>query len=290
MNMPTAIDFTLNIPEHVYVIAEIGINHNGDMKIAKRLIDIAKRYGCDAVKFQKRTLDVVYTSEYMDGPRESPFGTTQRDLKERLEFGEAEYKEIDSYCRSVGIDWFASAWDEQSQQFLSEFDMPHNKLASAMLTHATLPKQIALEGRHTFISTGMSTYEEIDRVVDIFTAENCPFTLMYTVSTYPTPQKQTNIAGMLELKNRYKCDVGYSGHETGILPSLMALAYGAVSLERHITLDRSMYGTDQAASLEGRGLEILMKYARALHTIFGDGVRDIAEDEMAVAKKLRYWE
>jgi len=287
--MSTTREYSLNIPEHVYFIAEIGINHNGDMKIAKNLIDIAKRYGCDAVKFQKRTLDIVYTPEYMDGPRESPFGTTQRDLKERLEFGEAEYKEIDSYCKSIGIDWFASAWDEKSQEFLAGFDMPHNKLASAMLTHATLPRQIAQEGRHTFISTGMSTYEEIDRVVDIFSTENCPFTLMFTVSTYPTPRDQINISGMLELKKRYQRDVGYSGHETGILPSLMALAYGAVAIERHITLDRSMYGSDQSASLERRGLEMLVNYARALHTVFGDGERRVTDDELAVAEKLRYW-
>lgn len=279
----------LRIKDHAYVIGEIGINHNGDMSIAKRLIDMASNCGCDAVKFQKRTLETVYTQDYLDGPRESPFGTTQRDLKERLEFGEEEYREIDAYCKSVGIDWFASAWDEESQKFLNQFDMPHNKLASALVTHPTLPAQVAREGRHTFISTGMSSYEEIDRVVEIFRAEGCPFTLMYTVSTYPTPADETNISGLFELRRRYQCDVGYSGHETGVLPSLMAMAYGAVALERHITLDRSMYGTDQPASLERRGLEMLLNYTRALPGIYGIGEKSMSASEKEVSNKLRYW-
>lgn len=277
------------LPDHTYIIGEIGINHNGDMGIAKQLIDMAKKCGCDAVKFQKRTLSIVYTEDYLDGPRESPFGNTQRALKERLEFGLDEYEEIDEYCRLKGIEWFASAWDEPSQDFLARFDLPHNKLASAMMTHPTLPEKIAEEGRHTYISTGMCDYSQIDPIVDMFEAKSCPYTLMYTVSTYPTPPDQTNVSGMLELSKRYEQDVGYSGHETGILPSLMAVVYGAVALERHITVSRAMYGTDQPASLERRGLEMLVNYSRSVPSLFGSGERLISDDELAVADKLRYW-
>lgn len=279
-----------SLPKHVYIVAEIGINHNGDLDIAHRLIDLAKSCGCDAVKFQKRTIETVYTSEMLAQPRESPWGTTQREQKEALEFSEAEYRDIDSYCRAIEMDWFASAWDDESQQFLRQFDLPHNKIASAMMTHPTMPSMVADEGKHTFISTGMCSYEQIDAVVEVFEAKRCPYTLLFTVSEYPCPVDHCNISGMLSLRKRYNCDVGYSGHETGIHPSIMAVSYGATALERHITLSRAMYGSDQPASLERRGLELLVNYARASSTVFGDGQRTINDQERVIAEKLRYWE
>lgn len=284
--------FTLpnSLPEHVYVIAEIGINHNGDLDIARKLIDMAKACDCDAVKFQKRSIEKVYSPEELEKPRESPWGTTQREQKEGLEFGRTEYDEIAAYCADVGIDWFASAWDEDSQKFLQTYDMAHNKIASAILTHPRLPAMIADEGRHTFISIGMSTYGQIDEVVNVFKKKNCPFTLMYSVSEYPCPKERNNIAGMLTLRQRYGCPVGYSGHETGVLASIIASSYGATAIERHITLNRAMYGSDQPASLERRGLEILVNYVRAIPVTFGTGERIISDQEMVVAKKLRYWE
>ncbi len=279
-----------DLPEHVYVIAEIGINHNGDLSIAQKLIDMAKSCGCDAVKFQKRTIDKVYSAEELARYRESPWGTTQREQKERLEFDKAAYDEIASYCKAIEMDWFASAWDDDSQIFLRHYEMAHNKIASAMLTHPTLPEMVAEEGRHTFISTGMCDDDQIDAVVDLFRRKNCPFTLMYTVSEYPCPNDRTNIAGMLTLRDRYGCPVGYSGHEIGIHPSLMAVSYGATTVERHITLSRAMYGSDQPASLERRGLEMLVSYIRSVPHAFGTGERVISDEEWAVARKLRYWE
>jgi N-acetylneuraminate synthase len=272
------------------IVTEIGINHNGDMKIAKQLIDMAKKYGCDFVKFQKRDINLVYTKEFLAQPRESPWGKTQRDQKEGLEFNETQYKEIDSYCKQVGIGWFASAWDSNSQNFLAKFNCPHNKIASAMLTHWKFMEQVAAEKRHTFISTGMSTYPDIDKAVNIFEKAGCKYTLMHTVSTYPCKEEETNVGVMLALRDRYKCPVGYSGHEPGVLPSLLAAALGADAIERHITIDRAMYGSDQAASLEARGLEIMVKFVRGVEAAFGTGEKTFDDAEKAVAKKLRYFE
>lgn len=275
----------------VFIIAEIGINHNGDVEIAKKLIDMAVDCGCDAVKFQKRTIDIVYTKEQLDSYRESPWGTTTRAQKEALEFGKEEYDIIDEYCKEKGIKWFASAWDEKSQEFLRQYDLKYNKVASAMLTHKKLLEMIAEEGKHTFISTGMATWEIIDEVVDLFRSKGCPFTLMHCVSTYPSDDEECNILMVKTLKERYDCPVGYSGHERGILPSVLAVAFGATVLERHITLDRTMYGSDQAASLEKRGLELLVRDARRVRKILGDGqVKMISEKELSIAKKLRYHE
>ena len=243
---------------HTYIIAEIGINHNGDMELAKKLIEWAALCGCDAVKFQKRTIDKVYTKEYLDGYRESPWGTTQRAQKEGLEFGKAEYDEIDAYCRERGIDWFASAWDIDSQIFLEQYDLPYNKVASAMLTNRELLELIAKEGKKTFIATGMSILEEIDTAADIFRKYNCPYEIMHCNSTYPMKNEDANLLMIPMLKERYGVDVGYSGHETGRIVSLAAVALGATSLERHISLDRAMYGSDQAASLEVDDLQRLV--------------------------------
>jgi N-acetylneuraminate synthase len=274
---------------HVTMIAEIGINHNGDLEIAKKLIRLAKNSGCDAVKFQKRTIDTVYTAEFLAGARESPWGTTQREQKEALEFGKAEFDEIDRYCGELGINWFASAWDVESQEFMRQYDCPYNKIASAMLTHEPLLHAIAGEGKLTYVSTGMSTYEDIDRAVAIFRERQCPFVLMHCVAEYPAPIKHINMQLMHKLRERYNCPVGYSGHEVGLVPSLMAAMMGAVAIERHITLDRAMYGSDQAASLERRGLELLTNYIRGIPIVWGDGEKRVLEGEKEAAAKLRYW-
>ena len=233
----------------IFITAEIGINNNGDINLAKKLIDAAVMAGCDAVKFQKRTVDKVYTKEYLDGPRESPWGTTQRAQKEGLEFGKAEYDTIDAYCREKGIEWYASAWDVDSQIFLRQYELKYNKIASAMLTNDALLETVAEEGRYTFIATGMSTYEEIDHAVEIFQAHHCPFELLHCNSTYPMQDADANLKLINELRLRYQCAVGYSGHETGTFVSTLAAAMGITSIERHITLDRTMYGSDQKESI-----------------------------------------
>lgn len=277
------------IARHVFLIAEIGINHNGDINIAKHLIDMAKDSGCDAVKFQKRTIDIVYTKEFLDSPRESPWGSTQRAQKEALEFGKKEYDEIDAYCKQVGIDWFASAWDVPSQLFLRQYDLKFNKIASAMLTHNEFVKAVVDERKPTFISTGMSTFEQIDAAVEVFRRYDCPFVLMHTVSEYPADESILNLRVMHELRQRYNCPVGYSGHEPSVSPSVMAAVIGAVAIERHITLDRAMYGSDQAASLERAGLETLIAQIRKMPAIVGDGVKRVSAAEEKNAAKLRYW-
>ncbi len=273
--------------EHVFITAEIGINHNGDMGIAKKLIDWAVLSGCDAVKFQKRTVDKVYTKEYLDSYRESPWGTTQRAQKEGLEFGKADYDEIDRYCKEKGIEWFASAWDTEAQEFLRQYDLKHNKVASAMLTNMPLLQMIAEEKKPTFIATGMSSYEEIDAAVKVFRDADCPFELMHCNSTYPMPKEEANLRLIPALKERYHCRVGYSGHEVGRIVSTSAVALGATSIERHITLDNTMYGSDQAASLNVKDLMRLVEDIRLIETILGDGVKVLSEKELETRKKLR---
>ena len=270
-----------------FIIAEIGINHNGDIQIAKELIKIAKDAGCDAVKFQKRTIDLVYTKELLDSLRESPWGKTQRAQKEGLEFGLAQYQEIDRYCKEFGIEWFASAWDTESQKFLRQFNCRYNKVASALLVCEPLLKMIAEEKKYTFISTGMSTVEHIDRAVEIFRKAGCPFELMHCKSTYPMVDEDANLACMQTLRDRYKCKVGYSGHEVGLAVSYAAVALGATSLERHITLDRAMYGSDQAASVEPSGLRMLVGALRKIEQAVGDGKIGVQSKEVPIAKKLR---
>ncbi len=271
----------------IFIIAEVGINHNGDMSICKELIDIAVENGCDAVKFQKRDLDQVYTQEFLDSPRESPWGVTQREQKEGLEFGIDEYKEIDQYCKEKGIAWFASAWDLNSQEFLQQFDCKYYKVASAMIVYEDLLEMIAKEGKHTFISTGMTTYDDIQKAVDIFRAADCPFELMHTVSTYPMKPENANLNLINTLRDKYQCDVGYSGHEVGLSISYAAAALNITSLERHITLDRAMYGSDQSASIEPQGFRQLVKSVRIIEQAMGDGVKSFLEEEKPIAKNLR---
>lgn len=277
------------IAKHVFIIAEIGINHNGDIALAKRLVDMAKEAGCDAVKFQKRTIDVVYTKDFLESPRESPWGTTQRAQKEALEFGKEQYDEIDSYCKKVGIDWFASTWDIESQMFLRQYNLKYNKIASPMVLHRELLEVVAAERKPTFISTGMSSFEQIDSAVQIFRRHECPVVLMHCVSIYPAPERELNLRCITELRNRYQCPVGYSGHESTMIPGVLAAMMGAVAVERHITLDHAMYGSDQAASLANRGLELLVSYIRTIPTVMGDGIKGVSEAELAIAEKLRYY-
>ena len=272
---------------HTFVIAEIGINHNGDLQTAKKMIEQSKNAGADAVKFQKRTIDLVYKQDFLSQFRESPWGTTQRAQKEGLEFGKKEYDEIDRFCREMGIIWFASAWDPESQKFLASYNLKHNKIASAMLTNFPLLEMVAQEGRHTFISTGMGTWEEIDAAVAVFRKHACPFELMHCNSTYPMKNEDANLLLIPKLRERYNCNVGYSGHEVGRVVSQSAVVLGATSIERHVTLDRSMYGSDQAASIQMNDFAKLVDSIRAIESSMGDGVRKFTEAELATRKKLR---
>ena len=272
---------------YVVIVAEIGINHNGDMSICKRLIDMAVESGCDAVKFQKRDLDQVYTQEFLDSSRESPWGTTQREQKAGLEFGINEYQEIDQYCKEKGIEWFASAWDLNSQEFLQQFDCKYNKVASAMIVYEDLLKMIAKEGKHTFISTGMTTYDDIQKAVDIFNKENCSFELMHTISTYPMKDENANLRMINTLREKYRCDVGYSGHEAGLAVSYAAVVFGITSLERHVTLSRAMYGSDQSASIEPAGIKQLVGAVRKIESAMGDGIKKVIDEEGPIATNLR---
>ena len=272
----------------VFTIGEIGINHNGDISLAKKLIDECSSAGFNAVKFQKRTIDIVYTKDFLDSPRESPWGTTQRHQKEGLEFSKDQYLEIDNYCKSKNILWSASSWDNESQIFLRDFNLPFNKVASPMLGNFPLLKLIAEEKKKTFISTGMSTLEEVERVVELFKSYNCPFELMHCNSTYPMPEEDANLGCIPMLKSKFNCDVGYSGHESSLIKvSVVAVALGATSLERHITLDRAMYGSDQSASIEVNSLKNYIDTVNKVGKIIGDGTKKISEKEQEARKKLR---
>ena len=271
----------------IFIIAEIGINHNGDISVAKKLIDVAVDAGVDAVKFQKRTIDLVYKKEFLDSARESPWGSTQRDQKEGLEFDLEKYQEIDEYCREKKMEWFASAWDLQSLGFLKRFDLKHNKVASAMIVYEEFIRAVASERKHTFVSTGMSKIEDIDKAVNIFREANCPFTLMHCVSTYPMMDEDANLNAIHTLKNKYNCDVGYSGHEVGLAVSYAAAALGITAIERHITLNRAMYGSDQASSIEPAGLRMLVGAIRKIEMAMGTGKLGMNEKEIPIAKKLR---
>ena len=272
----------------VFIIAEIGINHNGDINTAKKLIDMAVRTGCNAVKFQKRTVEKVYSKEVLDSPRENPWGTTTREQKFGLEFEKKEYDVINSYTKEKGIEWYASAWDLDSQLFLRNYDLKHNKIASAMLTNSELLNAVAEEKKYTFISTGMSSIDQISNAVEIFRKHRCPFELMHCNSSYPMNPSEANLRCIKNLREKFKCDVGYSGHESmGYLICTTAAALGATSIERHITIDRSGYGSDQAASLEERGLDRMLRDVRLIDTILGDGTKKIWPSEIPVMKKLR---
>jgi N-acetylneuraminate synthase len=258
------------------------------MSIAKQLIDSAADAGFDAVKFQKRTIDDVYTQEFLDSPRESPWGTTQRAQKEGLEFTKDQYKEISDYCAIKKISWSASAWDLKAQEFINSFDCSFNKVASPMLGHIPLLKLIASTKKKAFISTGMSTLEEIDRVVDIFRDANCEFELMHCNSTYPMKEEDANLLCIPMLRERYKVNIGYSGHESSLLKvCAAAVALGATSIERHITLDRAMYGSDQAASIEAFSLKGFVEAVRKIPAILGSGSKTLTDSEKSAREKLR---
>ena len=271
-----------------FLIAEIGINHNGDINIAKKLIDEAALAGFDAVKFQKRDVNLVYSKEILDTPRESPWGTTTREQKNALEFNFDDYKKIDNYCKSKNIDWFASAWDLNSLKFLNKFNLKYNKIASAMIVDKVFLNEVAKDRKYTFISTGMSTLKNIEVAVDVFKKNNCPFELMHSVSTYPMAVEDANLLTINSLKKYFNCKVGYSGHEDGVAVSLAATSLGISSLERHITLNRSMYGSDQAASLEPRGMRELVSSLTIMIKAFGqEKLGFVTAEEEIVAKKLR---
>ena len=272
----------------VFFTAEIGINHNGDLEIAKKLIDVTVEAGCDAVKFQKRAIEKVYSKAVLDTPRESPWGKTTREQKLGLEFEKAEYDIIDQYCKEKNIEWYASSWDIDSQLFLQNYNLKHNKVASAMLTNHKLLEVIAKERKPTFISTGMSTMDEIKDAVRIFEKYDCKFSLQHSNSSYPMKEEEANLNCITTLQKEFRCDVGYSGHETsGYLICVSAVILGAKSIERHITLDRSMYGSDQAASLEPMGLKRVVNDIRRIEAILGDGEKRVWSSEISVMKKLR---
>jgi len=268
-----------------YVVAEIGINHNGDIDLAKRLISVAVGAGCDAIKFQKRTVDVVYTAEELAKPRESPFGTSNGDLKRGLEFDLEEYQEIDRYCREVKMPWFASCWDEASVDLIARFDVPCFKIASASLTDDNLLWHTRATGKPIVLSTGMSTVEEIDRAVKVLGTKD--LVILHACSTYPAYYEELNLNAIQTLRDRYQVPVGYSGHETGIPSSVAAVVMGACMLERHITMDRSMWGSDHAASLEPNGITRLIRDVRLIEKSMGDGVKRVLEREQPIIHKLR---
>ena len=271
-----------------YLIAEIGINHNGDVKIAKQLIKNAKDCGFDSVKFQKRTINIVYDEKTLDTLRESPWGKTTREQKLGLEFEKLEYDEIDKYCKELNIDWFASAWDIESLKFLENYNLKYHKIASAMIVDHEFLNEVAKSHKHTFISTGMSSKEDIDNAVDIFKKNNCSFELMHCVSTYPMKIEDANLITIDEMKDVYNCNVGYSGHENGVVVSVAATILGISSLERHITLDRTMYGSDQSASLEFSGMKNLTEsIEKTLLAIGEKSLGKIIDEEIPIAKKLR---
>lgn len=276
----------VGVGQPCYLIGEIGINHNGDIDIAKALIDKAVQFGFDAVKFQKRTIDVVYSFEELERPRESPFGETNGDLKRGLEFDHEDYKQIDSYCRAKGIQWFCSPWDEASVDFLEKFNPLCYKIASASLTDHGLLHYVKSMGRPIIASTGMSTLQEIDSAVEVLRGSD--FMLMHTTSAYPSTDEELNLQVINTLRERYDVPIGYSGHEVGIISSVFAATVcRASAIERHITLDRSMWGSDQAASLEPRGMELMSKYIRLWPVVKGDGIKRLLDSEVPVKSKLR---
>lgn len=270
-----------------FIIAEIGINHNGDIEIARQLIKGAKDAGADAVKFQKRTIEKVYTKEELDKPRESPWGKTNREQKLGLELTAYEYDEIDKYCKEINIRWFASAWDLESAEFLTYFNLSYNKIPSPLITHIKLLEAIAKQGRYTFISTGMSTIEEIGTAINIFKQYDCPFEIMHCNSSYPAKDEDLNLSCIKTLKDIFNCKVGYSGHSPGIMDGILAVALGAVSVEKHITIDRSLYGSDQSASLEVTGFRKMVEYIRYCEAALGQGNKIITSEEEKVKAKLR---
>ena len=274
-----------------FLIAEIGINHNGSIKLAKKLIDLASKYQFDAVKFQKRNPDIYVPENFKYKIRPSPWGDiTYLEYKKKIEFGMKEFKEIDRYCKKKKIKWFASPWDIESNEFLKKFNLKFNKVASAMLTNIPLLIQIAKTKRTTFISTGMSSLKDISRAINIFKKNKCKFYLMHCVSNYPCPTEKLNLQNIINLRKRFKCDVGYSGHESSVSPTLMAYSLGANVIERHITLDRSMWGTDQSSSLSEQGISSLTSTLRKLYLAYGNGEKKFTKDDQKLLMKFKYWD
>jgi len=272
----------------VFIIAEIGTNHVGSIDIAKKIIDAAVDAGCDAVKFQKKNVEQIYDKEFLDSKLDSPWGITEREMRLGREFSLQQFEEIDDYCKKKNIDWFVSCWDTQSQVSMRKFNTKYNKVASAMVTHLKLLNLIAEEKKFTFISTGMSTIEEIETCVNIFKKNDCPFELMHCNSSYPTAFSEVNLNVIPVLREKFGCNVGYSGHETSsYIAGICASMLGATSIERHVTIDRTLYGHDQAASLEPLGLQILVRDIRLIDTLRGDGVKKIMDSEIPNMKKLR---
>ena len=272
----------------VFITAEIGTNHVGSIDIAKKIIDVAVETGCDAVKFQKKDVENIYSKEFLDAYLESPWGTTQRSMRLNREFSLEQFKEIDDYCRTKKIEWYVSCWDTKSQIEMRQFNTKYNKVASAMLTHEKLLHLIAEERKHTFISTGMSTIDDVEKAVNIFKKHDCPFELMHTNSSYPSTLDEANLYVISELQKKFKCEVGYSGHEkSAYLVCVCAVMLGATSIERHITIDRTLYGHDQAASLEPLGLRRLVRDVRVIDKILGDGKKRVWDSELQTVKKLR---
>ena len=269
-----------------YIVAEIGINHNGDLEIAKRLIDAAVDAGVNAVKFQKRTPELCVPDDQKGLMRDTPWGyISYLDYRYRMEFDYDEYSEIDRYCRQNNIDWFASAWDEGSVDFLEQFDPVCYKIPSACLTDLDLLRQLRKTGRPLILSTGMSTMQQISQAVDLLDQDNLLIT--HATSTYPCDPVELNLKMIHTLRDTFRCPIGYSGHEVGLIPSVVAVALGACLVERHITLDRAMWGSDQAASVEPGGFDRLVKYIRVTELSVGDGEKQVYESELPSLRKLR---
>ena len=274
----------------VFLIGEIGINHNGSLKIAKELILFAKKTGFDAVKFQKRTPEITTPKDKMNKPRETPWGTmTYLEYKKKIEFGKKEYDAIDKFCKKINIIWFASPWDIPSNNFLNQYKLRYNKIASPMLTNLALLNAVAKQKRFTFISTGMSKLNDVQTAIQIFKKHKCKFNLMHCVSAYPCSDENLNLKMIQVYKKKFKVDVGYSGHEKGVSPSLMAACLGATSVERHITLDRTMWGTDHAASLEKNGMITLVTFIRRFEKIIGNGKKKFLQSEKDKLIENKYW-
>ena len=286
MNKTVSIgDRQVGTGEPCYFIAEIGINHNGDLDQARRLIAAAAEAGCEAVKFQKRTVDVVYSADELARPRDNPFGSTNGDLKRGLEFGEEEFRQIADACREAGLVWFASCWDEGSVDFIEAFEPPCYKIASASLTDDALLRHHRAQGRPVILSTGMSTLEQIDHAVEVLGTDG--LVLLHCTSTYPSAVEELNLRAIASLRERYGVPVGYSGHEVGLSTSVAAATLGAAVVERHITLDRAMWGSDQAASIEPHGMARLVRDVRTIEAALGDGVKRVYDSELPIIEKLR---
>ena len=274
-----------------FLIAEIGINHNGSLEITKKMIDLAKKYNFDCVKFQKRDLNVCIPENQKKIIKETPWGKmTYLDYKKKIEFNTSDYKKINSYCKKKKIQWMASCWDKNSQILMRQFNCSYNKIASAMVTNTDFLELVSREKKLTYISTGMCGMSDVIKAVNIFKKNKCPFILLHCVSSYPCPEEDLNLIMIEKYKKKFKCKVGYSGHESTVSPSIFAWYLGATVIERHITLNRAMWGTDQSASLAEDGIKNLTDIIAKSTSIFGNGKKTFSKKEKLLSKKFRYWE